>query len=119
MELAKGIQMHPIHHFAVVWIGLVGQTKIMSTSRYNIFVSILEKLYLTLDFRLNVIAEKHGVAAGMVVLNVESKICLMMLTWFTMRITKRWPQMDQIHSIVTLADPLSYTNNLFTINYWK
>ena len=116
-ELAKGTQMHPIHHFAVVWIGLVGQTKIMSTSRYNIFVSILEKLYLTLDFRLNVIAEKHGVAAGMVVLNVESKICLMMLTWFTMRITKRWPLMDQIHSIVTLADPLSYTNKLLAITY--
>jgi len=97
MELAKGIQMHPIHHFAVVWIGLVGQTKIMSTSR------------------LNVIAEKHGVAAGMVVLNVESKICLMMLTWFTMRITKRWPLMDLIHNIVILVDPLSYTNKLLEI----
>ena len=82
-------------------------------------VSIREKLYLTLDFRLNVIAEKHGDAAGMVVLNVASKICLMMLTWFTMRITKRWPLMDLIHSIVTLVDLLSYTNNLFAISYWK
>ena len=67
-----------------------------------------------MNFRLNVIAEKHGVAAGMVALNVESKICLMMLTWSTMRITKRWPLMDLIHNIVTLVDPLSSTNKSLT-----
>ena len=61
------------------------------------------------------IAEKHGAAVGMVVLNVESKICLMMLTWFTMRITKRWPLMDLIHNIVTLVDPLSSINKFESV----
>ena len=42
-----------------------------------------------LNFRLNVIKEKHGAVVGMVVVNVESKIFSMMLTSFTMRTTKR------------------------------
>ena len=61
------------------------------------------------------IAEKHGAAVGMVELNVENKICLMMLTWFTMLITKRWPLMDLIHNIVTLVDPLSSTNKFESV----
>ena len=56
--------------------------------------------------------EKHGAVVGMVVLNAESKIYLMMLTWSTMRITKRWPLMDLIHNIATLVGPLSSTNKL-------
>ena len=60
------------------------------------------------------IEEKHGAAVRMVILNAESKICLMMLPWSTMRITKRWPLMDLIHNIVTLVDPLSSTNKSLT-----
>ena len=55
--------------------------------------------------------EKLGVVVGMVALNVENKIYLMMLTWFTMLITKRWPQMDLIQHIAILVDPLFFINN--------
>ena len=37
MEHVKETPMLPTHHFVVEWIGLVDQTKIMSTSRYTNF----------------------------------------------------------------------------------